>query len=311
MVALVLFLLGFATSVFSAVAPIPGYRLTEGKTYATLKFKLYKNLIIIPAKLNDTLDLDLILDSGTRSILLYGKKFKRMTNLLSEKTMRLSGWGSHETIEVKRSYPNTISIGEVHGDGLCAAIVDSRNLFTERVDIDGIIGYEIFARFAIEIDYKKKSIYLYDKITQCDTHDFMSLPMSVNLSRPEISSTILTQNKKTIQLNLLVDTGSSLGLTLFSKNIEELAPPSIEQQIGIGLAGPIHGYPLLIKSIRLGDHLMKGITSNFVHVKSHPDEDFKIAGSLGAGFLKNYQVIFDYPSSKLYLRKYSRPGSRR
>jgi hypothetical protein len=301
MVAIVLFLFCFISSAFGADAP--GYDFIRGHIDTSIPFKLYKNLIVIPVTLNDTLRLNLILDTGTRSILLYGKRFKKLSNFVNETKLKVVGWGSADAIEVRRAFPNTISIGDVRGEQLCAAVVDHRKLFADSPTIDGIIGYEIFARFSVEIDYLRQKIFLYDKIHHRDTRDFLSLPLVVNGSRPEIISNIELETGKKIQLNLLVDTGSSLGLTIFSKTIDEVINYGIDREIGIGLTGSIWGYSIRLKSLSLGTLFISNLLSNLVHVKEHPDLQFTTAGSLGAGFLKDYLIIFDYPTNRLFVKK--------
>lgn len=279
-----------------------GYRFTEGVSHTTIHFTTYQNLILIPAQLNDTLRVTLILDTGTRSLLLYGKKFKKLQRALSHKKVRVTGWGSPNGVEAALSFPNSIAIGDVRGTDLGIAVVDDRKLFSDKPQIDGIIGYELFVRFAVEIDYKSKTIKLYDRLPRHYIRDFVQLPIEVNCARPLINTTVQFRNKTSMKLKLLIDTGSSLGLTVFATDKSKFYSGEYSKEIGIGLSGSIKGYDLFVKHFNLGDMQVSRVRSSLVEVVEHPDKAFSYSGSLGAAFLKEHVVVFDYPGEKLYLK---------
>ena len=280
-----------------------GYHFMEGVSHTTIPFQLYKNLIVIPAQLNDSLSVNLILDTGTRSLLLYGKRFANLPTLKQSPSIRVSGWGSGSTIEARMAYPNKLSIGEITGHELSIAVVPTRKMFSDRPKIDGIIGYELFVRFVVEINYKTKQIHLYNRVTPSHTAGFSTVALEVNRARPQVMSTIRLKNKKEVSIKLLVDTGSSLGLTIFSRSREGYDTSAEKDVIGFGLAGSVHGYQLYIDNLRLGNVPVRRISTNLVQVTHHPDEAFEMAGSLGAEFLKDHIVIFDYPGSRMYLKQ--------
>jgi hypothetical protein len=280
-----------------------GYHFLEGVSHTTIPFQLYKNLIVIPAQLNDTLSVNLILDTGTRSLLLYGKRFANLPTLKQGPTIRVSGWGSGSTIEARMAFPNKLSIGEITGHELSIAVVPTRKMFSDRPKIDGIIGYELFVRFVVEINYKTKQIHLYNRVAPGQTLGFTAVPLEVNRARPQVVSTIRLKDNREVNMKLLVDTGSSLGLTIFSRSREGYETSSEKSVIGFGLAGSVLGYQLQIDNLQLGTLLVQRITTNLVQVTQHPDDTFEMAGSLGAEFLKNHIVIFDYPGSRMFLKQ--------
>jgi len=302
MVAPVLLLL-LAFSSLSGIAAT-GYRFLEGATHTAIKFETYKDLIVIPAKINDTLSVRLILDTGTRSMLLYGKKFEGLRNRDRFKHVKVSGWGSPEGVDAQVSYPNTIQIGHVVGESLGVAVVTSRSLFNDKPQIDGIIGYELFAKFVVEINYKARTIYLFERMPYNHAQGFTSVPLEINMAMPQVESSIVLDKNTTVNLRLLVDTGSSLGLTLFSKDKYAEFSSEIQRPVGIGLNGIIKGFDLYLKHLFLGSLKVKSIPSYLVNVQEHPDDKFTFCGSIGAAFLKKHIVIFDYPSSKMFLLAY-------
>jgi len=313
MVAPVLILL-LALSSLSGLAATPsrtlrsgnagGYQFLEGASRTAIRFEMYRNLIVIPAKINDTLNARLILDTGTRSMLLYGKKFANMKNLGSNRRVKITGWGSPQGVDAQVSYPNNIRIGSIKGEELAIAVVPTRALFDDKPSIDGIIGYELFVKFVVEINYKTRTIYLFDKLPPDHAEGFTSIPLEINRAMPQVQSSILLKDNTTVNLRLLVDTGSSLGLTLFSKDRFGSQSSEVPRTVGIGLSGVIKGFDLYLKHFFLGSLKVKSGQSYVVNVEQHPDDKFTYCGSVGAAFLKKHIVIFDYPSSKLFLLSY-------
>jgi hypothetical protein len=278
-----------------------GYQFLEGVTKTSIKFELYKDLIVIPARINDTLRVRLILDTGTRSMLLYGKRFAGLQNMSGNKHVKVAGWGSPEGVDASVSYPNNIRIGHISGESLAIAVVPGRSLFEDRPKIDGIIGYELFVKFVVEINYKTHMIHLYEKMPFGHAHGFTSVPLEINKAMPQVQSTIIMSDKTRVELRLLVDTGSSLGLTLFSKDKFSGYASSVQRPVGIGLNGIIRGFDLYLKHLFLANLEVKSLPSYLVNVEQHPDDNFSFCGSIGAAFLKKHIVIFDYPSSRLFL----------
>jgi hypothetical protein len=281
-----------------------GYQFLEGVTRTALKFELYKDLIVIPARINDTISVRLILDTGTRSMLLYGKKFAGLRNMSGNRHVKVAGWGSPNGVDAAVSFPNNIRIAQIKGEALALAVITTRNLFDDKPNIDGIIGYELFVKFVVEIDYKARTMYLYEKMPADHAQGFTPIPLEINKAMPQVMSTIIMPDKTRVDLRLLVDTGSSLGLTLFSKDKFSAYASEDQRPVGIGLNGVIRGFDLYFKRLFLGNLKVKSIPSHLVTVDKHPDDNFSYCGSIGAAFLRKHIVIFDYPSSRLFLLPY-------
>ncbi len=156
----------------------------------------------------------------------------------------------------------------------------------------------------VEINYKTRTIHLFENYHMDHADGFTSIPLEINRAMPQVQTTIVLNDKSTVSLQLLIDTGSSLGLTVFSKENFLGHSSDVERPVGYGLNGIIRGFDFYFKHFLLGDLKIKSVSSCLVNVDKHPDESFTYCGSLGAEFLKRHIVIFDYPSSKLFLMSY-------
>ncbi len=281
-----------------------GYEFLGGASHTAIKFEMYKNLIVIPARINDSISVKLILDTGTRSMLLYGPRFATMHNLSGGRRLKVTGWGSPEGVDAQVSFPNKIRIGRIKGEELALAVVSNRRLFKEEPGIDGIIGYELFVKFVVEIDYRRRTIHLFERLPYGHAEGFTSVPLEINRAMPQVQSSITLRDNTQVKMRLLIDTGSSLGLTVFSKDKFSVQSSDVAKPIGFGLNGIVRGFDLYMKHFFLGNLKVKSVPSYVVNVDEHPDENFTYCGSVGAAFLKKHIVIFDYPSSKLFLLSY-------
>jgi hypothetical protein len=279
-----------------------GYGFSEGKAATTIPFRSYRNLIVISVQLNDTLNLNLILDTGTRSLILFGKKIGKLTNIATGRKIKINGRGTMKSVDANFSYPNKIKIGDVIGRGIGAAVLKESDLVDVAPGIDGIIGYELFVRFCIQIDYAKRIITLYDAVPEDTFRSFHSVNLDMVDQRPEIVSTIQTSRKKKMQVRTLIDTGSSLGLLVFANKKENFFTVGNEREIGTGLTGSVVGFSLGIFSYQLGDLQLFPHDCQFVPTASNKENELTVSASLGGDFLKDHVVMFHYASSQFFIK---------
>lgn len=301
MFALVLALIG--SLITPTTEELSGYNFNEEKEVTTIKFRTYKNLIIIPARLNDTIQLSLILDTGTRSLILFERKCGKIGNLYRDRKIRIHGRGSMDLADAGFSFPNKITIGDITGIGVGAAVLKESELSRAMPQVDGIIGYELFVRFCIQIDYAAQTITLHNRVPENTLQSFRSLRFTLVDQHPIINSVIQTSRKKKITVSTLIDTGSSMGLMVFTNQKENFQIQDVEMEIGTGLAGRVTGFLVGIPSCQLGDLKIFPENSKLVVTGGNPEDKlFKVSASLGGGFLKDYVVMFSYATSQLFIK---------
>jgi Aspartyl protease len=298
MFAFVLLILGIS---FTPLDEEPiGYHFDQGKVATTIKFVSYRNLIIIPVQLNDTIKLNLVLDTGTRSLILFGNKCRRLGNIAKGRKVKIGGRGNSEFVDADFSFPNNIKIGDIVGKGVGAVVLSESKLTEVAPGIDGIIGYELFIRFCIKVDYAKRTITLFDEIPSDAYEKFQPMALSLVDSRPEIISTIYLSKRKKIFAKTLIDTGSSMGLLVFANRKNNFNVFGREMELGIGLAGSVMGFDLGISSWQLGNITFSPGNCNLVPTDTEGEST--ISASIGGGFLKDHVVMFHYPSSQFFIR---------
>ncbi len=114
-------------------------------------YKKHK-LIVVPATINDTLMVNLIVDPRCKSVVLFGKRFEKLL-----KTTRKA----NDEAEVKNNsllLHNKITIGPATTEDISIAIIpnmDPMNFFTS---VHGIIGFDLFRNYDVTMDRKKQII---------------------------------------------------------------------------------------------------------------------------------------------------------
>ena len=76
----VIVLLTFYFIIFSTQASETkaGFSLPEDVSEVSLKFQSIRNLIVLLVVINDSIQVNLILDTGCRNLVLFGKRFQKL-----------------------------------------------------------------------------------------------------------------------------------------------------------------------------------------------------------------------------------------
>lgn len=281
------------------------FRFINDKTETSFRFTMVQNLIVIPVKVND-MDLNLILDTGMRSIVLFGKHFERKLETLDDVTVRLSGYGKKKNRPGKLSLGNEINIADVLGTEMGIVIMPSPDLFRQvgLRDIDGIIGYEIFSRFKVKIDYPGREITLYEPFVNLTLPYFDALPLTIKDTKPYVQASMIDAQGTETTGYFHIDTGSAQDVLLFH---HEDKPHNFKfarhTSIGVGIGGKIKGYKADKTNLKLGRAFNKEVESKYV-LRGFSNRELQDAhGSIGSDFLSDSIIVFDYIHQTMYIGK--------
>ncbi len=291
------------------------------KKSSRINFEMAHNLVIIPIKINDSDTLRFILDTGVTHTLLTDLTANDALTLQYSRKVDLFGLGSGRPIEALHSYGNELMLPGIYGN-FQDLIVPLQNIFqlSENLgmQVNGLLGYEIFQSFIVEIDYSQKKLTLHDPVQYrarlerrtkrwLKREKAVALPLEIIRRKPYIRATVQTSPASDVPVMLLVDSGASQALSLYASTHEKLEIPaqSFRSFLGMGLSGEIFGYTGKIESITLGQRYRMSKP-----IVSFPDdaavrEALNVAnrnGTLGADVLRRFTVIFDYLGQQLILR---------
>jgi len=290
-----------------------GKFILKEKSSNRIDFEFISNLIIIPIEVNGV-ELSFVLDTGVSKPILFNLSDKDSLDFKNAKTFYLHGLGAEGKLKALRSTENKFKIGNAISDNQDLFVVfDDAINFTPRIGylVHGIIGYDVFKDFVVEINYTGKYIKLHktDDFEPKTSKKWRTLPMTIHGKKPFVDTKVVIDSEE-IDVKLLIDTGSSDALWLFEdidKNIVVRPDIKFVDYLGQGLSGSIYGDRSKVENFTISDFNLP--KANVAFPDSLSIDKTKIYkkrnGSLGGDILKRFNMFFDYTNQKLYLRKNS------
>ena len=289
-----------------------GFALTNGKKRVQIPIEIYNNLVVVPVVLNDALPLKFILDTGVRTSILTQKTFSDILNLPYSRKYTISGPGGDKLVDAYVTNNVSIDLPGVSGRGhamlvLAEDYLELRNYLG--TDVHGILGYELFSRFIVEIDYQKKLLTLMTPDRFRRRAKFQTLPMVIEDTKPYIIVPLVLQNGTAIDAKLLMDSGASHGLMLETSSDPRIKVPelTVSSLLGRGLGGEIFGKVGRIKSLKIGTNTLENVVANFPDPNSYIDSlktgNIFRNGALGGEVLSRFTIVFNFPKERIYFKK--------
>jgi hypothetical protein len=291
-----------------------GFQLAGGKKKVHIPIEIHNNLIVVPVVLNDALPLKFILDTGVRTTILTQKTFTDILNLPYSRKYTISGPGGANLVEAYVTNNVSLELPGVSGRGHAMLVLGQDYLELRNylgTDVHGILGYELFSRFIIQIDYEKRILTLMLPEKFHRGRKYQALPITIEDTKPYVMANVVFQNGKSLNAKLLMDSGASHGLMLEPTSDSNIQVPAnaVSSLIGRGLGGEIVGKVGRIESISIGNFKLDRAIANFPDPNSYSDS-IKMGnvfrnGAIGGEILSRFVVVFNFPAEKVYLKKNS------
>lgn len=272
-----------------AIASKPmGFFLPDSVASMTLTYRTVDGLIVLPVTINDSIEVNLVLDTGCRNLILFGKRFKKLLQINSDRLIEFSGLGNGKPVGGRLSLGNKVSINHVLGHEIPVVIVGENKMFGVQHRVDGVIGYDIFVKFEIELNPSERSITFRPAHKVVAPEGYTVVPLQILDSRPILQSDVYLRKGNPRTLPLMIDTGSTLGLLLKTTNISEFERYRNEEVLGLGLNGHISGFTTVSDKVLLEGMELTGVKTGVVSSNWHDN------ASIGMGVLKDYVFILNY-----------------
>jgi hypothetical protein len=291
-----------------------GFTLREGRHRVQIPIEVVNNLVIIPVVLNGQLPLKFILDTGVRTTILTEKAFSDILNLTYSRRFLVAGPGGEKIVEAYVANNVSLDLPGVHGEGHAMLVLEKDYLELRNylgTDVQGVLGYELFSRFVVEIDYEKKLMTLISLEYFKPKKKYQMIPISIQDTKPYVQVPVQLSDSVVINAKLLVDSGAGYGLVLDPSTNKLIKIPNkhVSSLIGRGLGGLITGQIGRIKSLNLGKYKIENVVANFPDPNSYIDtlkaSDVFRNGTIGGEILSRFTVVYNFPSEKIYFKRNS------
>ena len=304
-----------AVSFYSSAQDVLGFALSDGKTRVTIPIEIQNNLIIVPIVLNRQIPLKFILDTGVRTAILTEKTFSDILNLPYSRKYSISGPGGAKVVDAFITNNVTLDLPGVHGEGHALLVLDQDYLELRNylgTDVHGILGYELFSRFIIKVDYEKKVLVIQSTDRPIKKRKYQELDLTVEDTKPYCTVNVQMNDTTRTAVKLLIDTGASHGLILEPDSGPTIKVPTkhIKSIIGRGLGGIITGQIGRIDELELGKYKIPDVITNFPDPNSYMDsiKNSRVIfrnGAIGGEILSRFTVVFNLAFEKVYFKKNS------
>lgn len=291
-----------------------GFHLKPGQHRVQFPIEVVNNLVVVPVVINGQLPLKFILDTGVRTTILTEKAFSDILNLAYSRRFTVAGPGGEKLVQAYVTNDVMLDMPGIHGQGHAMLVLEEDYLELRNylgTDVQGILGYEVFSRFVVEIDYASRQLTIISPEFYKPRKKYEEFNIRIEDTKPYIQVPITMQTGATIDAKLLVDTGASHGLMLETSSDPRITVPEkhITSLIGRGLAGEINGKIGRINSIQFGKYKLDQVVANFPDPGDYgfPDsvgvKDVFRNGAMGGELLRRFSVVFNFPMGKMYLKK--------
>lgn len=207
-----------------------------------------------------------------------------------------------DSVDLALARAREVRVGDAVLDKPVFYVVELGSLAAvEGVEADGLVGYEMFSRFGVTIDYAMRELSL------ATAQKFVAPPAAHAIAFefadriPIIDATL-----DGMAVRLSVDTGSRVSLTLHSPFVREhdlvsRYAAAAEAITGWGVGGPTRTRPARFGTLRIGDLEIGGVAGDLFCGDKGAFSSADQSGNIGGGLLRRFTVAFDYASRRMYL----------
>jgi predicted aspartyl protease len=273
-------------------------RIDDASGIARVRFDLVNNHIYANGAI-DGKPVRFLVDTGGMNLLTPASAAK--LGIAGEGKLAGRGVGD-EPVDVAFGHASEVRLGDAVLAKPVFVIMDLGDLSkVEGVECDGLVGYEMFRRFGVTIDYEKRELTLADPNRFAPPAGASVVPFELDDRIPIVAGTL-----DGVPVRLSVDTGSRASLSMHSPFVREhdlvkryrAAPEAV---VGWGVGGPSRGRPVRLGTLKLGDRAISGIAADLYTGDKGAFANPDLSGNLGGGVLKRFTVAFDYANKRMYL----------
>ncbi len=280
------------------LAAAQDFAFTDGGTAATLKFELLNNHIYVDGAI-DGKPVRLLFDTGGLN-LLTPQAAKRL-GLKSAGRMAARGVGESQ-VDVGFARAGRLELGTLRMDAPLFYVMDLGDLpQVEGFPFDGLVGYEVFHRLGVQIDYARGVMTMTHPDRYRAPSNATALDFTLDGRIPVVQGEI-----DGLPARISIDTGSRASISLHSPFVREHGlierfGACFETVTGWGVGGAARGWPVRLPSVRLGAAEVTDVLADLVTSDKGAFANPDISGNIGSGLLRRFVVDFDYRARKMYL----------
>jgi len=282
----------------------PGQAFTDltfvaGGTRASVAVEVVNNHVFVPVTL-DGHALRFMLDTG--GVNLVAAATAHRIGLASAGAMEARGPGERSAGSGFARVGRLAVGGAVALERQLLRVIDMPGFdAVEGLQVDGVLGVELFKRLAVQVDYTRQELLLSDPAVFEPPPSAESLPLAFFGHFPGVEGTL-----DGVPGQFWLDTGNRGGLVLLAPFVEahglaERYRPGAVTTIGWGVGGRAQGRLARAGRLALGAVHVDGPVLRMALAHDGPLAMPHVAGSIGGEILRRFVVAFDYSRRVVHL----------
>ena len=287
---------------FAMPAPPPrDFGLANGVSSVTVPFELINNHIYVQVKLNGRGPYRLLCDTGGANIIT--PELAAELGLKTEGKLEGSGVGE-KSEDISLAPLGRVEIADAFLNNQMFYVFPLRTFSNvEGIPAFGLVGYEVFKRFVVRVDYEASRLTLIEPEHFTYDGPGIAVPFKFNEHVPQVEGDI-----DGLKGSFDIDTGSRSSIDLFAPFVEKHKlktkyRPRFEGVTGWGVGGPSRSAVARAEVLRLGGVAIKRpVTELTLQTKGSFTDEYG-AGNVGAGVLKRFNLVFDYGRQVIYFER--------
>lgn len=279
--------------------PPTGGRIEGGATSATVPFRLLNNHIYVQVTLNGRGPYTFLVDTGGHTLI--SPRAAKEAGLTSVGASVTSGAGEKTETTGFARY-DEIALGPVRLTDQTGFVTNIYDEAIEGLPVDGMLGFELFARFAVRIDYGAQTLTLWTFDSFSPQGAGTAIPFAFYDHLPYVTGLI-----DDMPARFDIDTGSRSEVDITTPFVARMGlraryRPGISAITGWGVGGASRSYVVRLPSLSLGSVKADNVVAGLSEARAGSISDANYEGNVGSGLLKRYVATFDYARQVLYLK---------
>lgn len=257
--------------------------------------------LFITATVNGSRPARFLLDSGAGSNLfsleLVGELGLKVEGDLP--TKGVAGYAAVGLVDIE-----ALTIGEMTLHDQTAAAMSFRGPLEAALgEFDGILGYEFFRHFVVQLNIQAGEIIIYTPEAAPEPIG-VGIPLEFTMRIPQAEASIMGQRGL-----FVIDLGNNGGVLAHQRFAESVGLDTLlefKRSSGQGIGG-VGGHLSISAAVApvfsLGGLELRDVPIGLLAEGDGLSASERIAGNIGADFLRSYNLTFDYPNQRIWLQE--------
>jgi hypothetical protein len=245
----------------------------------------------------------LILDSGSGALVL-DTIFARGAGVSWSRFIHGKAEGNTSS-SIKIGQASEVRVGAATMTGVRVAGVDLQEL-RQKIgrDVEGTLGYELFANYVVTLDYQARTMTLENPATYSYRGTGTIIPLTFDQNLPVIAASIVTRNHGAIPARLHLDLGSATyAVRLASRFVKAHSigedTATITGVLGTGVGGTLQGQLLRLPQLKMGNLEINRPSTALSNAKEGVfGMNAATDGTIGSPVFRRSRLILDYSRSR-------------